>query len=255
MRLHVQARLAGVQLAGQLQLQGAAGRGKAWRHRVMQAATAVPARGQRGAVGHALFGAVAQIVRGVAVHQHLATDQPHIAALGLGHQRVHRHRVHGGKDGRGGGAVRQQAVQHEGGGAPRQLRVAKRRFRRKGVVAQPVQQLAAKRADHPGLGVMQVAVDQAGQNQLAAMVVHRYAGQRRRVAGSPVAAGSHAAVLQVEVAVSPVLPAGVVVGGAGVIQKVQHFAAQDQGVHRVILVTACAPARCDGPAAAAARGR
>ena len=45
------------------------------------------------------------------------------------------------------------------------------RLGREDVVVQPVQQLAPVAGDHAGLGVVQVAVDEAGQHQMAAVVV------------------------------------------------------------------------------------
>jgi hypothetical protein len=101
------------QLAGQGQLFRRAGRGEARGDRIVQAALAVPALDQRLAFGVAGFGGVGQVVRGVAVHHHLAGDQAQVQALGLFEQGVDRLRVHAAEHQRGGGAVAQQFLEED----------------------------------------------------------------------------------------------------------------------------------------------
>ena len=73
--------------------------------------------------------------------------------------------------------------------------VRKLLFFHKRVFLQPVQQLRAVGADHPGLRVVDVRVDEAGQDQLARVIVGRGVGGRRRRDFARFARGDDQAIL------------------------------------------------------------
>ncbi len=112
-----------------------------------------------------------QVVGRVAVHQHLAGDDAHAARLGGGEQRVDRRRVHGREDHRRGRAVGEQRIEEQRRGRLGVRRVGVARLGREGVRRQPVEQLGAVARDHVELRAVHVGVDEAGQDQPAAVVV------------------------------------------------------------------------------------
>ena len=89
--------------------------------------------------------------------------------------------MHGAVDHRGGGPAAQQLVEEELGHFARVRRVAELALGREGIGFEPRQQAGRGRGDHVGLRVMQVGVDEAGHDQLAAVVVH---GRRRPAASA-----------------------------------------------------------------------
>src|SRR5262249_8187093 len=149
------------------------GGGKARRDRVQQPPAAVPARNQ--VLGFAVRGFrvdVAQVVGTVAVHHHLAAQHAQPAALGGGAERVHRGRMHGGINNRGGGAVGHQFVEEELRHLGGVRRIRERGLGGKGVFVKPFQQALAVAGDDVGLGIVDVRVDEARHENGAGVVLH-----------------------------------------------------------------------------------
>ena len=146
-----------------MQLLAGAGGCKAGRDGVAQAVHAVPAADQVFGLAQAQSRVgVAQAVRAVAVLQHLAGDHAQMALLRFGHEGIHRLGVGGSKTQGRGHAVAHQLVQKKRTDFVRVDRVGKLFFMRKGVVLQPRQQAVGGRADHIGLGVVDVQIHKAG---------------------------------------------------------------------------------------------
>ena len=80
----------------------------------------------------------------------------------------------------GGGAVAQQLVEEERRDPRGVGRVLELLLLDEGVFLQPFQQLRAVGADHLGLRVVDVGVDQPGQDELIRIVVDRRARRQRR---------------------------------------------------------------------------
>ena len=175
-RVHVHARVLLEQLAGQGQLFRRAGRCEPRGDGVVQAALAVPAFDQRLAFGITGLGSVGQVVRGVAVHHHLAGDQPQVQALGLFEQGIHRFRVHAAEYQCGGGAVAQQFLEEDLRHLVGVGLVGKLLFAREGVGVQPVQQLLAVGTDHAGLREVDVGIDETRGDQCVLVVLDRKVG-------------------------------------------------------------------------------
>ena len=205
MRLHVQVRVFAQQLPGQRQLLRRAGGGEAWRHRIVQAAFAVPAFDQRLALLVAGFGGVGQVVWSVAVHHHLAGDHAQVEFFGGLEECLHRLRMHAAEHQRSGGAVAQQFLDENlrdvlGMGLVGELALAG-----EGVGVEPVQQLFAISADHAGLRQVDMRVDQAwGDQRVLIMGDFDLGGQaRQQVMG--VAQGADPAVVDDQQAVFEIL--------------------------------------------------
>src|SRR5690606_40560275 len=109
-----------------------------------------------------------------------AGDAPHAACACSFEQRVDRCYMHGGEGGGGGGAVTQQFVTEEVGDLGGVGRVGEAALGGEGVFLQPFEQLLAVAGDDVGLRVMDVGVDEAGQDQLAAVIGERRAGRQLR---------------------------------------------------------------------------
>jgi hypothetical protein len=226
--LQMQVRPGVKQLAGQAHLLPRGGGGEARGDGVAQAIAAVPFLDQGPGVGHAALGRIAQKMRAVAVHQALAGDEAHPAALGGAENGVDRSRMHGGENQGRGGAVGQQLVEEELGHLGCMGRIGEGRFRREGVALQPVEELGAVAADDVGLGVVDVGVDEAG-HQVAPAVVG--AGGAGGELGEQLGGGAdfgHVTVLHDQQAVGKVLQGAGVRGRVG--QAVQHMAAEGQQV-------------------------
>ncbi|MNI33083.1 hypothetical protein D3C73_870110 [compost metagenome] len=208
MGLHVQIRVFGQQLAGQGQLFRGAGRCEAWGDRVVQATLAVPALDQRLAFDVAGFGGVGQVVRGVAVHHHLAGDHPQVELLGRFEERVHRLRVHAAEHQRGGGAVAQQFLDENVRDLVGVGLVGELAFAREGVGVEPVQQLLAVGADHAGLRQVDVGVDEAGGDQRILIVGDLDIRRQGRQQFAGVAQGADLAVIHNQQAVFEILVGG-----------------------------------------------
>ncbi len=171
--LHPEAGRLGIQAPDHRELLRAGGRREARRQRVAEPRLAVPALDEFAAVPLGARHVIAQIVRAVAVHQDLAADHAQIAPLGFLEEGVDRLLVHGRIDRGGGGAVAQQRVEEQPGDLAPMLRIGEGALRREGVVVEPVEQLPAVGGDDVDLRVMHMGVDEARQDQLAAVVVQR----------------------------------------------------------------------------------
>ena len=182
--VHIQVRVLAQQLAGQLQLLRRAGGGKARGDRIVQAALAVPALDQRLALGVAGFGGVGQVVRGVAIHQHLTGDHAQVELVGLLEEGVHRLRVHAAEHQGGGSAVAQQFLEEDRRHVAGVSLVFELPLGGEGVGVEPVQQLLAVGGDHAGLRVVDMGVDEAGGDQRVAVVLDVDAGQLGQQLGS-----------------------------------------------------------------------
>ena len=178
--VHVQIRVFTQQLAGQLQLLRCAGGGEARGDRIVQAALAMPALDQRLALGIAGFGGVGQVVRGVAIHQHLAGDHAQVELVCLLEEGVHRLRVHAAEYQGGGGAITQQFLEEDRRHVAGMRLVFELLLGGEGVGVEPVQQLLAVGGDHAGLRVVDMGVDETGGNQRVAVLGDFDAGQLRQ---------------------------------------------------------------------------
>ena len=151
---------------------GAAGRREAQRHRVGEAAAAVPARDQLEAVA---LGAGARRRAGRRGAWRSISTLPAISRMSRSQrrveQRVDRRLVHRREHHRSGRAVGEQAVDEA---AARRLRAAAasawRALGREGVGVEPVEQLGAVAGDHVELRAVHMGVDEAGHHQPAAVV-------------------------------------------------------------------------------------
>jgi hypothetical protein len=139
----------------------------------------MPLPDQRLAVGVPGLRRVAHGRRYVAIHQHLARDEPHRARACRLEDRVDRCLVRRREHHRRRRAVAQQFVQEEFRDLAGVVRVAEGGFGRKRVPLQPLQQLRAVGPDDVGLRVVDVRVDEAGDDQLAAIVGDGDIGRQR----------------------------------------------------------------------------
>ncbi len=228
MRLHIKpAGALGValqQATGHGQLGSAAGGGEARGHGVGQAVDTMPALDQIDAVLLSLHHIVAQVGRAVAVHQHLAGDEPHAQPLTDCEQRLAAGLVHRGEHQRRRGAVRQQRLQKTLGAQLAQLGVGVARFGREGVALQPVEQRRTEGGDDIELRRVHMGIDEARHHQMAAPVLPRPARVGGLVGGPH---RMHPALLDQQPAVGlEAHGAGGVFAPAGVAQEVENVAAQ-----------------------------
>ena len=158
------------QRAGHLHLLGRRGDGEARRDGVERAALAVPGRYQRLGVVIAGLRRVAEALRRVAVHHHLAGDDQHVALGSLREEGFGRFLVHRAIGGDGRGAVPHHLVEEQPRDAAAVLRVEELGLLGKGVVVQPVEQLGAIGGDDLHLREMHMRVDEARQDQMRPVV-------------------------------------------------------------------------------------
>ena len=163
MRLQAQTLVFAHQAARQFQLPRAAGQGEARRHAVQAAAPLVPAFDQRCRVLIAGLGAVADGRWRVAVHHHLARQDEHIALDSGAEDGIDRTRRGCAEDRSGRRAIAQQLGDEEVSDAPRMNRIAELGFGGESVFVQPLKQLRAIRADDFDLGIVNMRVDETGQ--------------------------------------------------------------------------------------------
>ncbi len=166
------------------------GHGEARRHRIVEPAALAPARDQRLALVVAALRVVREAGGRVAVHHHLAGDHPRAAPRP---PRRTRRRIRDGQCNRPprsscpGGTVRRERT-----APPRSLWAGSANFCSSTNVyfLQPFEQLRAIGGDDPGLRIMDMRVDEAGQHQPAGMVVDRAPGgaRARMSRASPTAA-------------------------------------------------------------------
>ncbi len=136
----------------------------------MVTALAVPVRYHLAGLIIAHLGRVEQALRGIAVHHHLAADHAHIAPQRLGKEGVGRGLVHRAIGDRRRRAVADQLV-IEMRGDPFSMRTFdETAFLGKGVGVQPLEQVGRIGGDHLHLRKMQVHVDEAGHDQMRAVV-------------------------------------------------------------------------------------
>ena len=189
MRLEIDARMLVEQPARQLELALRRRWCEARRHRVEQAVLAMPLLDQRLAVRVSGIRGVAQELRTVAVHRHLAGNHAQTAGLGSGEERVGRLRMNRGEDQGCRGAVAQELGQEEVGDFARVLGVGEAPLDRERIALEPFEELLAVGGDDVGLRIVDVRVDEARHDQLAGIVGELHAlrqpGQQRvRRAGS-----------------------------------------------------------------------
>src|SRR6202043_1209288 len=108
-----------------------------------------------------------------------ARDHAKAASLGGAEKRIDRFGVHGAEDHGGGRTVAGQLIEKELRDFRSVLRIAEAAFLDKRVVLQPVEQLAAACANDIRLRVVDVIVDESGQQEVVAMIVEH--GSRRQL--------------------------------------------------------------------------
>ena len=170
---------------------------------------AVPPRDERRALVVALLGGVADRRGHVAVHEHLAGDEPHRVRVRRLEDRVHRRPVRRGEHHRGGRAVAQQLLHEEFGDLARVAGVPEPAFGGKRVALEPFEELRAVRRDDVGLRVMDVRVDEPRQDQLSPVVDDARIGRQRGKDRRRLAQRGDAAVAHDEHAVGEVAVRGV----------------------------------------------
>jgi hypothetical protein len=126
-------------------------------------------------------GAVAQPVRRIAVHQHLAGGEAQPERFRLLEQDIGRMRVHGAVDAARRDAVAQVLLQEGARNAARIGAIGELQLGRKGVALEPVEELGAVTRDHRRLWEMHVGVDEArGDQRILAEVPDLRAGRQQR---------------------------------------------------------------------------
>ena len=149
----------------------------------------MPLLDQRLAVRIGRIRGVAQVLRTVAVHQHLAGNHAQTAGLGSSEKRIDRMRMNRGEDQRCRRPVAQELGEEEVGDLAPVFRVGEPSLDGERVALEPFEELLAVRGDDIGLRVVNVRVDEPRHDQLAGVVddlcALRQPGQQRvRRAGS-----------------------------------------------------------------------
>src|SRR5258706_11873909 len=101
------------------------------------------------------------------------------STLGSAEKRIDRFRVHCAEDQGGGGTVAGQLIEKELRDLGSVLRIAEAAFFDKRVILQPVEQGASARANDIRLRVVDVSVDESGQQEVVAMIPKE--GSRRQL--------------------------------------------------------------------------
>ena len=128
---------------GALELRLGRSHSESRRDRVQQSLATMPRFQQLTRVTLAGPGGVAQILRAVAIHQHLACRHTHAACRGRLEERLHGGTVNAAEDHRRRRAVAYQLIEEELGNLLCVRRVREPALGRKRVVLQPVKQLPA----------------------------------------------------------------------------------------------------------------
>ena len=162
--VHQHVGMRGDQRAGIGELLGAGGGREARRDGIAEAAAAAPPGDQGLGVGAAGGDGVAQALR-PQVHQHLAGDDPHVARERGFEERVDRAGMDGGEDERAGRAVPEQLVEEEGGDLVGMAAVGEGLFGREDMAFEPLHELLAVRGDALDLRIMDMGIDEAGDDQ------------------------------------------------------------------------------------------
>ena len=135
------------------------------------------------------------------VHHHLAGDYRHVALFRRCEERLSRLRMHGAINGSRGRAMRRQRVEKMPRDAAAMLRIGEFGLLRKGVFLQPVEQLGAPGGNDLHLRVMRMRIDEAGHNQMRAMIddLRPVCFQRReiRTFGDPAVPDPNTAILDI----------------------------------------------------------
>ena len=170
MTLYVNIRVLARQAAAGFELAWGRSGGETRRDRIVQAVGAVPALDECLAFAVAGVRSIAQILRAVAIHHHLARDHAHAACLRRDKKRFGRLRMHRAEHQCGGGAVFDQAVQEKARCRVRVGAVGELALFGKREALQPVEQLRAMAGDHIDLRVVHMGIDEARHDQMAAPV-------------------------------------------------------------------------------------
>jgi hypothetical protein len=121
---------------------------------------------------------VEQALRGVTVHHHLAADHAHVALHRLGEEGVGGGLVDRAIGNSRGRAVTDQLVVEMGGDALCMGAFDETAFLGEGVGVEPLQQVGSIGGDDLHLREMQMSIDEAGHDQMRAMVDFRRVGGR-----------------------------------------------------------------------------
>ncbi len=158
------------QRTGQRHLFRSARRREARSDGVERAALAMPALDERLRVVVAALRGIAQGFGRVSIHEAFAGDATHAAFRDGLEERIHGLGMHGAERRHGRGAVAQAFIEKRAGDAARMRRVRELLFGDEGVFFQPVEQLLAVGAHDLQLRVMNMAIDEARQNQMILVV-------------------------------------------------------------------------------------
>ena len=167
-----------IKLPGQLELQRGACRGETGDDGVELPAAAVPLGHQFLSKQHGAFSrGVFQVFGQVAVLQHLPGDGAGVVAFRFLKQGIDRGFEGCGEDIGGCGSRREGLVEEHPGHLVGEVLVAESRLCRECVAVEPVNQCVAVRANHRGLHIVGMAVDESGQYERVLIPVN--VGQAR----------------------------------------------------------------------------
>ena len=158
------------QPTGGIKLRLGGGDGEARTDGIFQPSLAMPSGDQCGRIVISGLRRVEQPVGRVAIHQRLAGGERHVAAGGLLEKAIECHRVNGRKGKAGGNAVTQQFVEKCLCSGFRNSALAVTLLLDEGIAVEPVEQILSVSRQHTVLGEMQMGVDEARQNKLAAII-------------------------------------------------------------------------------------
>ena len=173
MRLHQDGGKLRQQRARRRELFVARGDGEARGHGIALPPGAVPAPDEIAAVGDGGGGGSEQPRRRVAVHEGIARDHAGVAAVRGRKQRGGRIRMRRAVGKRRGGAVARQLVEEKFGVARGVRGIGEFLLFDEGVFLQPFEELRAIGGDHLRLRVVDMGVDESGQNQRVGVMFDR----------------------------------------------------------------------------------
>ncbi len=228
--VHEHVRIGECQLSGEPQLRFARGHRETRRDGVVEAPLAVPAFYELAHVAANAFRCIPEVLGTVAIHHHLARRHAHLASLGGGEEGIGRGAMHGAEDHRRRRSVAQQLVQEKLGDLLGVGTLREARFLGKGVLLEPVQEVAAGAGDDVGLRVMDVRIDEAGKDQRRAAVDDIRVARQRCEQRLRRAQASHPPILDDEQPVFEVLEAVRRGGDAGVVPEMQDRSAESAHV-------------------------
>ena len=177
-RLHMRIAKFARQSPRRFQLRRRRGDGETRRDGIAEAAPSVPFRQKRLAFIIAALWIVGQTGRRIAVHHDFAGDHAGVSALGLREKGLGRFGSYGAIDHRGRGAMPSQFIEKEAGDRGGVRGVRELLLLDESVFLQPLQKLRAVGGDDPGLRVMDMRVDESGQNQPTPIIVDDGVGRR-----------------------------------------------------------------------------